>query len=83
MILRRFSTKVRRLVFALGTGCLFGIGTCVQSASDTLDFQPFLLPAPGLGGGGEPVISGGSSSFAPSSTSTDFIEIGRPGPLVR
>lgn len=83
MILRRFSVTVRRLVFTLGTGCLFGIGTCVQSASDTLDFQPVLFPAPGLDGGGEPVISGGSSTFAPSSTSTDFTEIGRPGPLVR
>lgn len=83
MILRRFSVTVRRLVFTLGTGCLFGIGTCVQSASDTLDFQPFIVPASGLGGGGEPVISGGPSSFIPSSTSTDFTGIGRPGPLVR
>lgn len=83
MILRRFSVTVRRLVFTLGTGCLFGIGTCVQSASDTLDFQPFIVPAPGLGGGGEPVISGGSSTFAPGSTPTDFTGIGRPGPLVR
>jgi len=83
MILRRFSVTVRRLVFTLGTGCLFGIGTCVQSASDTLDFQPFIVPAPGLNGGGEPVISGTFSTFAPSSTSTQLTGIGRPGPLVR
>ena len=83
MILRRFSTMVRRLVFTLGASCLFGIGTCVQSASDALDFQPVLLPTPGLGGGGEPVISGGPSTFAPGSTPTDFTGSGRAGPLVR
>lgn len=83
MIPRRISRALRGLAVAVGSGCLFGTATCVQTATDTLGGGFGVMPPTGLEGGGLPIVEFDPTPTTPILQSGSNAGTGLPGPLLR